>query len=602
MSGNDEFDINSRISVNYDSICADINGFLEDMNLLRAEKMFVKTLGNEFSQKIKEYCLSVKNRLYGTFNIVIVGDFKRGKSTLINALIGEDIAPTAVTPETVTINKFSFSETPKTEAVLKNGKKVSLSHNELKKSAIEKITAQLPAEIEYIDILSDAPILKDISVIDTPGVGDLLKRFDDKVAEYLVNADAVIYVISARTPLSLSEQMFLSASVMPQSFSRIFTTVNFSDTLETEEDIKKIEALTKKKISAINPDISVFMLSALDELCRKKNLNRPKPELQGLLENNFLEFETGLNNDIILQKDVIKSTRSVALAKNFVNEAVNRVNLIRASVKANSERLLSSEADLKDKNSELLKKLDGRKTALALEIDEMKIEARGWIRDFMQRLKNEIEAIQTSASVSDLERHFQFYLSDSIKSALIACVERHQKDIEEKISDMNKSLSEEITQSAFGSIDTAIAGNITDISWTGVDSALVYNDLFQGFVKRIVIARPLSLLGQAIAGFIRQGAINKKQSDFLGPVLNGFSAVEGDVINNIDEIYEKIKLNAMDKLDELFQSQIDASMETISQVRKISEAEDIKAEEVEDYLNSVLEKIGESKAVLDKYC
>jgi predicted GTPase len=236
--------IDDRIILDFDSLSEDVEHLLSDINSMRSEKMFRKSLGADFTQKLKDYNTSVKKRLYGTFNIVIIGDFKRGKSTLINAIIGEDIAPTAVTPETVTINKLSFSETPGAEAVLKNGKKVSLSYNELNRKAIEQIAEKLPTEIDYIDIKANAEILRNISVVDTPGVGDLLKAFDQKVADYLVNADALLYVISARSPLSITEQAFLSSAILPQSFSRIFAVVNMADTLETIENINKIAGLT----------------------------------------------------------------------------------------------------------------------------------------------------------------------------------------------------------------------------------------------------------------------------------------------------------------------------------------------------------------------
>jgi ribosome biogenesis GTPase A len=188
--------INNRIILDYDSVCDDIESVLDEINSLRSDKFFVKTMGADFAQKVKNRGALVKKRLYDAFNIVVIGDFKRGKSTLVNALIGEDILPSAVTTETVTINKVSFSETPKVEAVLKNGTRAMLSYKELQRKSIEKIAEQLPSDIDFIDVRSNAEILKEITIIDTPGVGDLLKAFDQKVADYLVNADAFYYHIN----------------------------------------------------------------------------------------------------------------------------------------------------------------------------------------------------------------------------------------------------------------------------------------------------------------------------------------------------------------------------------------------------------------------
>jgi len=591
-----EFNINDRIILDYDSLCDDIENILNEVNALRLEKLFKKALGDDFSEKVKESCGSVKKRLYGSFNIVIIGDFKRGKSTLINAIIGEDIAPTAVTPETVTFNKISFSETVGAEAVLKNGKRVALSYNELNRKAIEHITEQLPSEIDFIDIKSNAEILRNISVIDTPGVGDLLKEFDQKVADYLVNADALLYVISARSPLSITEQAFLSSAVLPHSFSRIFAVVNMADTLETVGNVERITELTKERITAISPDISTFILSALDEICRKKDLKRPEPELADLLEMNFLEFESALQNDIILQKDIIKSSRAVSLAERLFSELRSRVNLIQNSLKANSDKLLANEEEFKNQNSELLKTVEKKKSEIALEIDAMKNESKGWLHHFLMRLKQELESIGTAVSVSDMERHFQFFMSDLIKSAVTLCVERHQKDISEKLTNFSNDISQEITQSAFGSVDAQIASSITDISWTKVDTTMFAIDFIGG-----EILGPLMIVGQTIAGFVRQSTISKKQTEFMAPILQGFGSVINDAVNNIDSIYEQLKLSAIDKLDELFQSQIEVSLEAIEQARQISADEEVKAEQVVEYLNSLLGSVEGFNKIIEKY-
>lgn len=214
--------IQSRLTLDYESICADLERILEDIGGLCGSKSFIRALGEKNVQSIRYGKDTIRRRLRGDFQLVVIGDFKRGKSTLINALLGEAAVPTAVTPETVTINRLSYSDTPRMEAILKNKKRVSLSQTELTREALDGLMGQLPAPIDFIDIRLNNQFLRDITIVDTPGMGDLMKAFDEQVADYLVNADAIIYVVSARSPLSYTEQAFLSTSIMPQSFSRVF--------------------------------------------------------------------------------------------------------------------------------------------------------------------------------------------------------------------------------------------------------------------------------------------------------------------------------------------------------------------------------------------
>lgn len=587
-----------RMLPDYETVCSDIEDILSRVRVLETNSLFAKSLGPQALQKIKSFDTAIKKRLQDSFSIVIAGEFKRGKSTLINALLGEKVAPTAVTPETVTINRISYAEKPKAEAVLKNGRKLLIEKSELRREALEPLKDKLPAPIDYIELRENIDILKDITIVDTPGIGDLLKRFDRQVADYLINADALIFVISARSPLSLTEQSFISSSILPQRFSRIFIVANMADILETRENIEKIKALTEDRAKMISPDISAYIVSALDEFCRKKALDRPEPDLCGYLEDNFMAFENALKDDIILQKDVIKSTRGIELTRLMLDDISSKIQLIKSSMKLNIDKLTAAEDSYRDQNSDLMQSIERHKDSLAEEIERMKEETKGWISDFMARLEQEIRQMQSSASISDLDRHFQFYMMDMTKKALLCCLDCHNVEIADLISDASKSFAGDISTQAFKCIDSQISDCIADISWTNVDSAMfVANDV----LNLSSYIGPLFMIGQAVAGFVRQKIVSKRQREYLSPILEGYEEVVSGIRNRVDEIYNEIKRDSVGKLSELYQCQIDASMEAIRQAREITESADVKKEELFNYFDEVLGSIDEMKAVLKKY-
>lgn len=591
----------SRLTLDYENIYIDLEHILEDIGGLCRDKYFSKCLGEKSVQTIKDETELIRKRLHGDFQLVVIGDFKRGKSTLVNALLGDAVVPTAVTPETVTINKLSYSDTPRIEAVLKNRKRVSLSQAELTRESLDGIINQLPAPIGFIDIRLDHKSLQDITIVDTPGMGDLLKAFDEQVADYLVNADAILYVVSARSPLSYTEQAFLSTTIMPQSFSRVFLAVNMADTLETEENLQKVKNLVKNRTEAISDKIYVYILSALDEYCRKQGKNRPEPGLTNILENNFLEFETAIQNDIILQKDIIKSTRGIVLTRNLLGEVASRIGLIQNSLKANAERLGKNEDSFKEQDSVLRADIEKHKEILSADIATMAAEAKDWMHVFLERIQKEIESIGAAADISDLQRYFQFYLMDHIKSAILACTQAHQKEIGDLLLENAKSISMEISQSTYGSIQTQISDCITDISWTSVDSAMFAGDIFLSLSGLGAVLGPLVTVGQAIAGFVRQKTLATKQADVITPVLQAFPAIVSGVMGNIDEIYAQLKKKALMKLDELYQSQIEVSEEAIKQARQIASDENIKVQDILDFLDDTLRIVQRYKHSLDEY-
>jgi hypothetical protein len=230
----------------------------------------------------------------------------------------------------------------------------------------------------------------------------------------------------------------------------------------------------------------------------------------------------------------------------------------------------------------------------------MRREAKKWMEEFMSRLKDEITQAKNTAEVSDLEKYFQFFMSDAIKNAVIACVEKHQKDISGELTEITETISSDITESAFGGLDTKIAGNIADISWTKVDSAMFWGNIVLNSIP-VSLGRPIYLVGQAIAGFIRLNAVSKRQADFLTPVLQGFGSLANDIVNNMDAVYETLKLSAIDKLQETFQSRIEASLCAINQAKQITADENMKSEEIAANLDSVLAELERLKGALGKY-
>lgn len=590
--------MNDRIMVNYDDLNADIDTLINEIRLIRNERLFAQIMGGDI-KKIKEWEKALIKRINEPFNAVVAGDFKRGKSTLINALLGDNVVPTSVLPETVTINKISYGEKASCTAVLKNRKKARLDQKELKRKDLEKIMSELPDEIEYVDIIQDNEMLKEISIIDTPGIGDIFNKFDEQVGEYLKNADALIYVVSAISPFSFTEQNFISSAIIPQSFSRIFVVINMADYLENTENIDKVTAYIKERTERIFPNASVFSVSALDEYCRLKNLPRPAEELSDYLENKFEFFRTALKSDMILQKNIIKTMRVVSIADCMLNDISERADLLIGVLTSNIYSLSALEEQYNNENSEFMRKIEREISYLSLDIDEMQHEALKWILEFMDRIREEIKSIQSTTGTSVLQKYFQFYMIEKIKAAVSACTEEHQKLINEKLHKAAKNISLEIC-AVFKNIDSRIADSIFDISWTNVDTAMFAADFILGGISGMNLG-PIMLIGQAIAGFIRRKETDTMSTKFLEPVLQNYNDIIEEVLDEVAIVYDKMRNSAVDKLNSIFNEQIKQYIFAIDQAKQIREFEEIKQDDIIVYLNETKEKITELKSMLEKY-
>ncbi len=111
----------------------------------------------------------------------------------------------------------------------------------------------------------------------------------------------------------------------------------------------------------------------------------------------------------------------------------------------------------------------------------------------------------------------------------------------------------------------------------------------------------LTIFGQAIAGFLRKKTLDKKQSDYLAPVLEEFESIIQEVLSEVDNTYSEIKKGALEQLDSIYNSQIELTLSAIKQAKKNSENEEMKSHEVAEYLNEVLSVIARLANSLEKY-
>ena len=391
-----------------------------------------KLLGHELMKKFRLSENRIRTRLNGDFKLVVMGDFKRGKSTLVNALLEMNVATTNVTPETVTINEIEFGDTLSAQACLSDGGRVPLAINELAADTLLPLVETLEQKHQPVDHLEiKAPIewLRGVQLVDTPGMGDILNRFDKQVQDYLQKADAIIFLVSALSPLSETEENFLRLSLKPADFSKLIFVVNMLDFARSEEEANKVLNLISMKVGRLFPNAQVFGLSALDELCRIQHAQRPNMERAPMLEENFQAFRSTLQESVLLDRDLIQLDRACGLLKRTASEIERSTNLLRNAMQQDQTKLSQAVTDLSDDNSELAQRVAKHKKQMRDEISSLADESARWMTDFINRIERETIGNLTLYPVEEVQKHFQFFLTDAIRAALNSCVESHSERI-----------------------------------------------------------------------------------------------------------------------------------------------------------------------------
>ena len=418
---------NMNNTLTYADVEPDIEKIQNYMREILANKPVCRILGEEFTDNLKQWDKAITKRRTEPFSLVVLGDFKRGKSTIINAILGKSIAPVNVAPETFTINSISYGETPTAEAVLSNGQRIMLTADDLQRERLEKLTRAFPDSLEYIDIRDNAEILKEIRIVDTPGLSDL-DCLDKQVQDYLVNADAIVYVASALSPFSESEQLFLATHIRPMSFSKLFVLVNMIDAMGSMKDIEKIINRVSERCEQIVPNAFVYGVSGIDEYRRKIGLNRPDlTGLQEFYENEFLKFEMSLKREIILQKDFIRTQRVITMLNLMLNDTASRIHMVYDMIALDKQKLVDLSEKIDEECRTLAQAIEERRPKIVLSVTEMQQQAEQWMYGFFSKLREDIYEARNQGNPDDVEKHFYSFLVDKVGEAYKKCIEIHEK-------------------------------------------------------------------------------------------------------------------------------------------------------------------------------
>ncbi len=574
----------------YDNAASDIDLVRSELSRLVNDPEISAVLGDEVVQRMSKWDSIIGKKMNEPFSLMVAGDFKRGKSTIINAILGRSIAPVNVAPETFTVNRISYGESPSVEAVLTNGKRVTLTQDDLSRERLSGLLDFFPGQLEYIDVKSDAPILKEIQIVDTPGLSDL-DDLDNQVKDFLIKADAVIYVASALSPFSESEQFFIAENIVPQNFSKVFVLVNMIDAMNTMEDIERIIGRIREKCAQIIPNAEVYGISGIDEYRRKIGLNRPDIKgFQDYYENQFLKFELALSREIIVQKDTIRTQRVFSMLRLMLTDTLNRLNMISDMIKMDRQKLDKLSVDFEKECTTLAAALESQKPKIILSITEMMQEAEYWMYAFFSKLREDILACRTTSNDEDVERHFYSYLMDKVGEAYRKCIEIHQSRLNEIINDMGAELSRKlgianlaamrISCSETVNVNSFVADKVKEAASQGTDRELGFPSTTMSSFRNILK--------------------KKQQSEIIDSALENYDDIRNNTIKDLKDCYKNFEEFAMEQLDDIYRTQVDVGRETVSQAMEMA-----KSNKDTEMLTKNLEKASEivigAVGVLKKY-
>ncbi|MGQ9848472.1 MAG: dynamin family protein [Aggregatilineaceae bacterium] len=212
------------------------------VRLLGTVAEILAQMGAEYAEDRKRLQQNAADLQEMFFLVVVVGEFNAGKSTFINALLGDELLPMGITPTTDAIELIRWS--PRRQA--------------------EFTWREQGVVREWLHPNTGGP---GVVIVDTPGTGSVFRKHEQIAKSFLSRSDLVIFLLSAKRALAETERLYLELA--KDYGKKIVVVINQADLLQRNEQKEVLTFVRQQLHELLDLRPEIFMVSAKQALKEK---------------------------------------------------------------------------------------------------------------------------------------------------------------------------------------------------------------------------------------------------------------------------------------------------------------------------------------------
>lgn len=334
------------------------------------------------------------------FQIAVFGPFNYGKSTLINAILGNRALPIDIIPTTGAAISVKYGDKLKTKITFADGREINENGTEiLKQFAILDGDRRMRDDVASVQVFCPHPFLQNnVELLDLPGTND--REAQDKlVRDKLLTADLIIQVLDARQLMTLTEREKLHDWLLDRGIKTIVFVVNFLNLLEPEDQkevYKRLRFVAESFRADLPANISnLYRVDALPAL-----RSRLKGDVAAAQSSGLVMFESALQSILTAKQETIADVR------------LPRVITIAAQIKqllqAKAQSIASELEALENKHNAKIQIQQKAEKLIKQGFITSVLELRNWLDEqtLLYRYQSEATAALEQGHFSNWERDF----------------------------------------------------------------------------------------------------------------------------------------------------------------------------------------------------
>lgn len=351
--------------------------------------------------------------------VCVVGEFKQGKSSLVNALLGQDVCPVDDDLATSAITLIRHGEELGVEVRRRDGERALVERIDPASISDWVTEAGNPGNakgVERVDISVPNPLLEDgLVLVDTPGMGGLGAGHAAATLAFLPFADGLIFVSDASAELSAPEIGFLAQA--REACPNVVFALTKTDLYRAWRDIERLD------VAHLGRDGIRVTPMALSSRLRSVAVER---------DDHALDDQSGVPNVLArLHGEVVAPAKDLA-ARRAATEAVGALDQLEPAVWGELEALadptrgatVAAEADKAKERIEHLRGPGARWTILVGDrVTDLSSDVTFRFRDAMRKVirdnEDEIEELKTAKEWDEIGRRLQTEVASAVAAAFV---------------------------------------------------------------------------------------------------------------------------------------------------------------------------------------
>lgn len=376
--------------------------------------MTVGVLELQETDELRREVITVSDCVQKTaLRIAIFGPFNYGKSTLLNAVLGEKALPIDLIPTTGAAIRVCYGPQLQTRISLASRQEIVESGTEiLKKYAILDDNRRMREDVVSVEVRCPHPLLQTgVELLDLPGTND--REAQDALAkEQLLTADIVIQMLDGRKLMTLGEREHLRDWLLDRGIESVVFVVNFLNLLDPDDQkqvMNRMRFVAESFRSQLPSGISnLYRVDALPALRA-----RLKGDMAAAQTTGLPMLETALQNIVQTYQTEgmpLQSKRAIALAKQLQLALQEKIAFIQSQVQTDIQDRAQQRLEIKERAQKLI--IQGFRESVA--------DTKVWL-DLPTLLRNH----ETGAQTALQQERFPAWLTETLKPTWLA----HQREV-----------------------------------------------------------------------------------------------------------------------------------------------------------------------------